>query len=79
MDLLTLTDKEVHCTREHYKIFIARILCELFPSFNFLKDIHPAHTPCQYAVDMSSQSLAVLLPVSVKDEKKYSDLVDVLD
>ena len=79
MDRLTLTDEEVQCTRERYKILIGRILCEVFPSFDFLKDILPAHTPCQYAVEMSTRSLVVPLPVLMKDEKKYSDLVDVLD
>lgn len=78
MDLFTLSDEEIRCTRERYKIFIGRILCESCPSFDFIKDILPAHTPC-YSVEMSSQSVVVPLPVLMKDEKKYSDLVDVLD
>ena len=79
MDLFTLSDEEIRCTRERYKIFIGRILCESCPSFDFIKDILPAHTPCRYSVEMSSQSVVVPLPVLMKDEKKYSDLVDVLD
>ena len=36
-DLLMLTDEEKRCTRERYKIFLGRILCEWFPAFDFLK------------------------------------------
>ena len=36
-DLLMLTDEEKICTRERYKIFLGRILCEWFPAFDFLK------------------------------------------
>ena len=79
MDLLSLTEEEVQCTQERYKIFIARLLCECFPSFDFLKDVVPAHTICQYPEEMSSQSIVVPLPVLMKDEKKYADVVDVLD
>ena len=79
MHLLSLTEEEVQCTQERYKIFIARLLCECFPSFDFLKDVVPAHTTCQYPEEMSSQSVVVPLPVLMKDEKKYADVVDVLD
>ena len=79
MDLLTPSDQEIQCTRERYKIFLGRILCESFPAFNFLKDVLPAHTASQYSAEMSTQSVVVPLPVLMKDEKKYSDLVDVLD
>lgn len=44
-----------------------------------LKDVVPAHTICQYPEEMSSQSIVVPLPVLMKDEKKYTDVVDVLD
>ena len=65
--------------RERYKIFSGRIVCESFPAFNFLIDVLPAHTACQYSAEMRTQSVVVPLPVLMKDEKKYSDLVDVLD
>ena len=75
--LLTLTEEEIQCTRDRYKIFIARVLCGSFLSFDFLKEVVPARTPCQYAEEMSSQSVVVPLPVLVKD-KKNADLVDAL-
>ena len=78
-DVIALSDGEIRCTRDRYKIFIARILCESFPAFDFLKDVLPGHTDCQYPREMSSQSVVVSLPVFMKDEKKHSDMVDVLD
>ena len=78
-ELLNCTDEEKRCTSERYKIFLGKILCEEFPAFDFLVDVVPTRTPCQYQAEMGSQSVVVPLPVLMKDEKKYSDLVDVLD
>ena len=77
-DVIALSDGEIRCTRDRYKILIARILCESFPAFDFLKDVFPDHTNCQYPREMSSRSVVVPLPVLMKDEK-YSDMVDVLE
>lgn len=77
--LLKLTDEDDRCTRERYKIFLGKILCELFPAFEFLRSVVPARTPCRYQDEMSSESVVVPLPVLMKDEKKYADAVDVLD
>ena len=78
-ELLNCTDEEKRCTRERYKIFLGKILCEEFPAFDFLVDVVPTRTPCQFQAEMGTQSVVVPLPVLMKDEKKYSDLVDVLD
>ena len=78
-DLLKLTDEEQRCTRERYKIFLGRILCELFPAFQFLIGVVLERTPCRYQAEMSAQSVVVPLPVLMKDEKKYAEVVDVLD
>ena len=56
-----------------------KILCELFPAFEFLGSVGPARTPCRYQDEMSSKSVVVPLPVLIKDVKKYTDVVDVLD
>ena len=50
-----------------------------FPAFNFFKEILPPHTPCQYQYEMNLKSVVVSLPVLLKDEKIYADLVEVLD
>ena len=73
-ELLNCTDEEKRCTREHYKIFLGK-----FPALDFLVDVVPTCTPCQYQAEMGTHFVVVLLPVLMKDEKKYSDLVDVLD
>lgn len=78
-DLLKLSDEEQLCTRERYKIFLGRTLCELFPAFQFLSNVVPVRTPCQYRAEMSIASELVLPPVLMKDEKKYAEVVDVLD
>lgn len=54
-------------------------MVELFPVFQFLSDIVPVRTPCRYQAEMSSESTLVPLPVLMKDEKKYAEVVNVLD
>jgi hypothetical protein len=78
-DLLKLYAEELRCTRERYKIFLGRILCNTFDFFRFINAVVPDHTPCRYQPEMASQSVVVPLPVLMKDEKKYVDIVDVLD
>ena len=78
-DVIALSDGEIRCTRDCYEILIARILYESFPAFDFLKDVLPDHTDYQYPREMSSQSVVLPLSVFMKDEKKYSDMVDVSD
>lgn len=78
-ELLKLSEQEQRCTRERYKIFLGRILVELFPVFQFLSDVVPVRTPCRYQAEMSYESTVVPLPVLMKDEKKYAEVVDVLD
>ena len=66
-DILFLTNEEKQSTKERYKIFLGRIVCELFPAFHLLKGVVPAHTPCQYQAEMSCASLVVPLPALMKD------------
>ena len=69
----------MYSTRERYRIFLGRILCNSFEFFRFFNAVVPDHTPCRYQTEMASQSVVVPLPVLMKDEKKYADVVDVLD
>ena len=52
---------------------------EFLPAYDFLKDVVPDHTPCEYHEEMNTKSVVVPLPVLLKDEKKYAEVVDVLD
>jgi len=74
--IILITNEEKQSIKEHYNIFIEKIVCELFPAFHFPKGVVPAHTPCQYQAEMSS--LIVPLPVLMQDEKKYSGVLDQL-
>ena len=66
-------------TKARYRVILGRILCEFFPTFQCYQGLVPEHTPCPYSEKMKSPSVVVPFPVLMKDEKKYSDLVDVLD
>ena len=79
IDLLDLTDEEKRATRERYRILLGKILSNNFASFQFLKAIVPARTPCKYEAAMSTQSYVVPRPVLLKDEKKYAEVIDVMD
>lgn len=77
-ELITPTDAESAEAKERYKILLARILCAL-PAFSFLSDLVPPYLPVRYRDEMSTQSDVIPLPVLMKDEKKYADVIDVLD
>ena len=77
--LVTPSEEEMVCTRERYKILLANTLCEFLQTFHHFKDLVPGHTACLYAEEMKSQSVVIPFPVLMKDEKKYSELIDVLD
>ena len=58
---------------------MGRILSEFLPEFKFLSGLVSDHTPSLYEEEMSSRSLVVPFPVLMRDEKKYADLVHVVD
>ena len=66
-NLLKLDAEEMKSTRERYKVFLGKILCNNFEYFRFLTDIIPAHTSCRYQQEMASQSVVTPLPVLMKD------------
>jgi hypothetical protein len=78
-ELVSLTDEEINQTKERYKFLVAKILCQYFPAFKFLEDLVPAHLEHENTEAMNKKSTVVPFPVLMKDEKKYSEVVDVLD
>ena len=54
------------------------ILCQYFPAFKFLEDSVPAHLSHENTETMSRKSTVLAFPVLMKDQKKYSEVVDVL-
>ena len=77
-DIVTPTAEEMACTRERYKILLGNIICEYLQAFKSFKDL-VGSTSCPYSDEMQSPSVIIPYPVMMKDEKKYAELVAVLD
>ena len=74
-----LNQEEMHHLREEYKIIVGRVLVEFIPELRFLKTVIPNHISHQYSNEMANKSTIIPLPILFKDEKKYDDVVDILD
>ena len=75
---LLSADEEIKL-REDFKVLIGRVLLSSIPCLSFLKSVIPDHISHVYQKEMSEKSIVVTLPMQFKDEKKYSDVVDILD
>ncbi|XP_028417518.1 uncharacterized protein LOC114541922 [Dendronephthya gigantea] len=78
-DVVAVNDSELKEIRSRYQVIIAKILFEHLPSFAMFQPFTPQTTKCVYSKELSEKSEVVTMPVLMKDEKKYSDCVDVLD
>ena len=78
-DLVTVNDVELQAIRSRYRVIVAKLLLEHFPAFQMFKPYTSQVTKCAYAKEMSMKSEVITMPVLMKDEKKYSECVDVLD
>ena len=74
-----LNDEEKIKLREDFKVLVGRVLVAGIHSLSFLKSVIPEHIPHKYQKEMSEKSVIDPLPMQLKDEKKYSDVVDILD
>ncbi len=77
--LVKISEVELEQIRNRYRILVAKLVFEHFPAFAMFKPYVPQATICQYAKEMSAKSEVVTTPVLMKEEKKYSECVDVLD
>ncbi len=80
-EIVSVTDDETESIKSRYRMFVARTLIEHFPEFSTLKlyvseELSLRH---EHSAAMEGKSEIMTLPVLMKDEKKYSDCVDVLD
>ena len=73
-----LTAAESKKLLEDYKVIISRILVKYLPAFTVFKNIVLAHIDHAYQDEMSKKSVIVPLPIQMKDEKNYADVVDIL-
>ena len=74
-----MSNEEMSKIKDRYKVLIAKILLEKFQMFSNAKSFISVTTDCEYADLTSERSEIVTLPVLLKNEKKYSDCVDILD
>lgn len=80
-ELVTIKDEELKMIQNRYRIFVARILSQKLPEFQRLKSYLSKELPLHHenSATASCKSEVITMPVLMKDEKKYSDCVDVLD
>ena len=77
--LVDISDEAVSTIRDRYKVFIANIILEKFQALSVLRSFLSVTTECENAGTSGNKSEIVTLPILMKDEKKYSDCVDVID
>ena len=74
-----LDSNETNKLRDDIKVLVGRVLLQKIPHLSFLKHVIPNHIAHPYKKEMSKKSIIVPLPMMMKDEKKYEDIVDILD
>ena len=77
--LVKISEAEISQIKSRYKTIVARLLFEHFPPFAMFQSYVPQQTDCLYTKEMSIKSDVITMPILMKDEKKYSQCVDVLD
>ena len=78
--LVELNVSDFEQQRQTYKMIAANILSEQILAFSFLKTVVSSTYPSlKYAAELKEKSTIVPLTVLLKDEKKYAEIVDVLD
>ncbi|XP_028417603.1 uncharacterized protein LOC114542053 [Dendronephthya gigantea] len=78
--LVGLRDDDLAKQRQAYKMIAAKIMCENIPAFDFIKDlVNSTDQSSMHGDQMKAKSIVVPFPVLLKDEKKYGEIVDVLD
>lgn len=73
-----LNDVETQKLREDFKVLVGRVLITYIPALSFLKAVVPDHIVHRYQKEMAQKSTLISLPMQLKDEKKYDDVVDIL-
>ena len=74
-----MNNSESNELQENFKVLVGRVLVENVAHLSFLKSIIPMHIHHDYEREMALKSTIVPLSMQLKDEKKYDDVVDILD
>lgn len=73
-----LSDQEATKLRENFKVLVARVFVDVIAFLHFLKQVVPKHIHHPYLKETAQKSVIVPMPMQMKDEKNYSDVVDIL-
>ena len=78
-ELVNMNDADFDVVRSRYRVILAQLMFKHFTAFEMFRQYTPESTECSHATEMKMKSEVVTMPVLVKDEKKYGEVVDVLD
>ena len=77
--LVNINPLELEAIRSRYRILVAKLIFEHFTCFAMFKPYVSESTVCSLAEEMARKSEVITMPIVKKDEKKYVEVVDVLD
>ena len=80
-ELVKMSDDEINQIENRYKMLVARILMTKFAKFASMQSYISEELKLSHENSDSAaiKSEVITMPVLMKDEKKYSDCVDILD
>lgn len=73
-----LSDDETTKLRDEIKVLVERVLAANIKKLSFMKSVIPVHIPHRFQKEMAEKSIIVPMPLQLKDEKKYDDVVHIL-
>ena len=63
--------------RSDFIILVSRIITKHLQQFEHLSSVVPSHIVHRFSEEMKKKSKVYNLPIQFKDEKKYSDMIDI--
>ena len=78
-NIVAVSNAELNVIRSRYRILLVKLLFEQLPEFRVFQAHMPSVTYCKYSEQTCLKSEIITMPILLKDEKKYSECVDVLD
>ena len=74
-----LNENEMEDILNDFAILSSRVLCEHLKFLSRFKDVLVKHIPHEYSKEMSDKSQVLVCGTLFKDEKKYDEMVDIMD
>ena len=79
LKLYNVNDADLDVIRSRYKVILVQLMFKYFTAFEMFKQYTREATECCKATKMKMKSEVVTMPVLMKDEKKYTEVVNGLD